>query len=96
MWVFASLCSQKHFYRNTRGFINLYLGCVIITTKKKKIVVLFILFLKSPGIKAQHIIPAVGVTFGIQQKKCVEILKCYVSVDYQQQYTIRENLKGGT
>ena len=35
MWVFASLCSQKHFYRNTRGFINLYLGCVIITTKKK-------------------------------------------------------------
>ena len=34
MWVFASLCSHKHFYRNTRGFINLYLGCVIITTKK--------------------------------------------------------------
>ena len=65
MWVFANLCSQKHFYRNTRGFINLYLGCVIITTKKK-IVVLFILFLQSPGIKAQHIIPAVGVTFGIQ------------------------------
>lgn len=32
----------------------------------KKIVVLFILFLQSPGIKAQHIIPAVGVTFGIQ------------------------------
>ena len=38
MWVFASLCSQKHFYRNTRGFINLYLGCVIITTKKKIVV----------------------------------------------------------
>ena len=95
MWVFASLCSQKHFCRNARGFINLYLGCVIITTKKK-IVVLFILFLQSPGIKAQHIIRAVGVTFGIQQKKRVEILKCYVSVDYQQQYTRRENLKGRT
>ena len=59
------------FYRITRGFITLYLGCVIITTKKK-IGVLFILFLQSPGIKAQHIIPAVGVTFGIQYKNVLK------------------------